>query len=189
MSEPSIVPQHTRTIVELGMGDGRVLEALATSDPETVYIGVEIDRELCSQARERIRLQNVFVMEGSFADIVPRFPDETIDGFIAILPDPAFIDEKNEESWMPFYMQVHAKLKRPGAFRLVTEMTDELLQPVGNDAFDRWSTWLVAAFKSMGFVAAGMKEGAPEGYSSRCLDQFKGDSERIRMLTLDFVKA
>jgi tRNA G46 methylase TrmB len=189
MSEPSIVPPHTRTIVELGMGDGRALEALAASDPETIYIGVEIDKELCRQARERIHLQNVFVVEGSFADIVPRFPDESIDGFITILPDPAFIDEKKEESWKPFYWQLYAKLKRPGAFRLVTELTDELLQPVDNDAFDRWSTWLVAAFRSVGFVAAGIKEGAPEGYPSRCLDQFRGDPERIRMLTLDLVKA
>lgn len=189
MSEPSIVPPHTRTIVELGMGDGRVLEALAAKDPETVYIGIEIDAELCRQAKARINLQNAFVMEGSFAEIVPRFPDESIDGFIAVLPDPAFIDEKKEESWTPFYRQVYAKLKKPGAFRLVTEITDELLQPVSNDAFDRWSIWLLAAFRSIGFAMAGMGEGSPQEYSSRCLDQFRGDKERIRMLTVDFAKS
>lgn len=189
MSEPSIVPPHTRTIVELGIGDGRVLEALAASDPGTVYIGIEIDRKLCQDAKSRIRLQNAFVMEGSFVDIVPRFPDESIDGFIAILPDSAFIDEKKEESWKPFYRQVYAKLKKPGAFRLVTEITDELLQPVSNDSFDRWSIWLTSTFRSIGFAAADMKEGSPEGYSSRCLDQFRGDKARIRMLTVDFAKS
>ena len=188
MSEPSIVPPHTRTIVELGMGDGRLLESLAKSDPETIYIGIELDGEQCAHAKSRLRLQNVFVMSGSFEDIVARFPDNSIDGFIAVLPDPAFIDEKKEEQWRPFYKNVYAKLKKPGAFRLVTEITDELLQPVGNDAFDLWTVWLVETFKSLGFKVADLYEGAPAEYSSRCLDQFKGDPERIRMMTLELAK-
>jgi tRNA G46 methylase TrmB len=189
MSEPSVVPPHTRTIVELGMGDGSVLEALAKSDPQTVYIGIELDKEQCDKARARMRLQNVFVMQGSFADIVPRFPDESIDGFIAILPDPSFIDQKKEEQWRPFYKAVHDKLKKPGAFRIVTEITDELLQPVGQDAFDLWSVWLAETFRSLGFKVADMREGSPSEYSSRCLDQFRGDPERIRMVTIDLVKS
>jgi len=189
MSEPSIVPPHTRTIVELGMGDGRVLGALAEKDPETVYIGIELDEAQCAQARSRLNLQNAFVIQGSFGDIVPRFPDDSIDGFIAILPDQSFIDEKKEGQWHPFYEAVHAKLKRPGAFRLVTEMTDELLQPVGDDAFDLWTVWLVETFRSMGFRVTELKEGSPAEYSSRCLDQFRGDPERIRIITVDFVKS
>lgn len=189
MSDPTVVPPHTRTIVELGMGDGRVLEALATKDPETVYIGIEVDNDQYEQARSRIKLQNAFVIRGSFEEIVPKFPDGSIDGFIAVLPDPSYIDEKKESSWAPFYKTVYTKLKKPGAFRLVTEITDELLQPVSNDAFDRWSIWLVSAFRSVGFIVAGMKEGPPEEYSSRCLDQFRGDPERIRIMTLDLAKA
>lgn len=184
-----IVPPHTRTIVELGMGDGRMLEALAAKDPETIYIGIELDNDQYQQARSRIKLQNAFVIKGSFEEIVPKFPDSSIDGFIAVLPDPPYIDEKKEPSWAPFYRTVYAKLKRPGAFRLVTEITDELLQPVGNDAFDRWSIWLASAFHSIGFIVAGIKEGSPEEFSSRCLDQFRGDPERIRMITLDLAKA
>ncbi|HEX6562207.1 MAG TPA: methyltransferase domain-containing protein [Nitrososphaera sp.] len=186
--EPSLVPPHTRTIVELGSGDCRLLEALAEKDPQTVYIGIEIDGEQCLQAKSRISLQNVFVMQGSFEEIIPRLPDDSVDGFIAVLPDPAFIDEKKEEKWKPLYRAAYAKLKKPGAFRLVAEITDELLQPVSNEAFDRWSIWLVSAFRSVGFKVAGMTEGSPVEYSSRCLDQFRGDPERIRMATLDFVK-
>jgi tRNA G46 methylase TrmB len=188
MSEPSIIPPHTRTIVELGMGDGRILASLAEKDPETVYIGIELDGEQCEKARADIPLQNAFVMHGSIAEIVPRFPDGSIDGFIAILPDPSFIDQKKEEQWRPFYRAVYAKLKSPGAFRIVTEITDELLQPVGQDAFDLWTVWLAETFRSMGFQVADMREGAPAEYSSRCLDQFRGDPERIRMVTIDLVK-
>lgn len=185
--EPSIVPPHTRTIVELGMGDGRLIEALAKSDPETIYIGIELDGQKCAQARSRLHLQNIFVMQGSFEDIIARFPDNSIDGFIAVLPDPTFIDKKLEEQWRPFYRAVHSKLKKPGAFRLVTEITDELLQPVGNDAFDLWTMWLVETFKSLRFRVADLHEGPPAEYSSRCLDQFKGDPERIRIMTLELV--
>ena len=188
MSEHEPVPPHTRTIVELGMGDGRLLESLAQGDPQTVYIGIELDGEQCMRAKSRIRLQNAFVVQGSFEDVVARLPDNSIDGFIAILPDPAFIDEKKEQQWRPFYRALHAKLTRPGAFRLVTEITDELLQPVSNDAFNRWTVWLVETFRSLGFSVADMKEGPPEEYSSRCLDQFRGDPERIRILTLDLAK-
>jgi tRNA G46 methylase TrmB len=189
MSEASIAPPHTRTIVELGMGDGRVLAALAEKDPETVYMGIELDKEQCDQARAQISLQNVFVLQGSFAEIVPRFPDCSVDGFIAILPDPSFIDQKKEEQWRPFYQVVYSKLKSPGAFRLVTEMTDELLQPVSQDAFDLWTVWLAEAFRSIGFAVTDMREGAPAEYSSRCLDQFRGDPERIRIITIDLVKS
>jgi tRNA G46 methylase TrmB len=170
------------------MGDGRLLESLAKGAPQTIYIGIELDGEQCAQAKSRLRLQNVFVMHGSFEDIVARFPDNSIDGFIAVLPDPAFIDEKKEEQWRPFYKTVHAKLKTPGAFRLVTEITDELLQPVSNDAFDLWTVWLVETFRSLGFKVADLYEGAPAEYTSRCLDQFKGDPERIRMMTLELAK-
>ncbi|HVX03234.1 MAG TPA: methyltransferase domain-containing protein [Nitrososphaera sp.] len=188
-SSPAIVPPHTRTIVELGSGDCRLLEALAEKDPQTVYIGIELDAEQCKQAKSRVsRLQNAFVMQGSFEEIIPRLPDCSVDGFIAVLPDPAFIDEKKEEKWKPLYLAVYAKLKKPGAFRLVAEVTDELLQPVSNEAFDRWSIWLVSAFRSAGFKVAAMTEGSPAEYSSRCLDQFRGDPERIRMATLDLVK-
>ena len=63
-SEPSIVPSHTRTIVELGMGDGQLIESLAKGDPETIYIGVELDAQQSAQAKSRMRLQNVFVVQG-----------------------------------------------------------------------------------------------------------------------------
>lgn len=183
-----VVPPHTRTIVELGSGDCRMLEMLAEKDPQTVYIGIELDREQCHQAKSRINLQNLFIIEGSFEVLIPRLPDESIDGFIAVLPDPAFIEEKKEEKWRPLYKAIFAKLKKPGAFRLVTEITDEILQPVSNENFDRWLIWLVSSFRSLGFRIAGMSEGSPIEYSSRCLDQFRGDPTRIRIATIDFVK-
>ena len=181
-------PFYSVVIVELGMGDGRLLESLAKRDSNSLYVGIEIDKEQCSQAQSRITLVNVAIMSGSFEDIVPTFPDESVDSFIAVLPDPAFIDEKKQNRWKPFYKIVHSKLKSGGNLRLVTEVTDELLQPVSEEAYKKWVTWLKGCFLSIGFVLTNQLEGAPAQYSTRCLDQFSGDLDRIRIATLELTK-
>ncbi len=86
------------TVVEIGMGDGRLLELLANNDCRVdrgrsiTYIGIEIDKEQYECAKSRIKLGNVKLINGSFKDILPRFPDWSVDKIIAVLPDPTFID-------------------------------------------------------------------------------------------------
>ena len=177
-----------RLVVELGMGDGTLLETLAKHDRNSIYIGIELDKEQCIQARSKIALSNVSIVNSSFEDLVPTFQDESIDQFIAVLPDPAFIDQKKEEQWKPFYKSLYYKLKKQGRFRLVTELTDELLQPVSDDQYLAWADWLKSCFISLGFTLAGQQKGAPRQYLSRCIKQFKADPQRIRMITLDLLK-
>lgn len=179
---------YPKVTVELGMGDGRVLESIAKSDGSSLYVGIELDKEHCEQARARIALANVEILNGSFEDIVPTLPDRSVDRFIAVLPDPAFIDEKKEDMWKPFYRTVHAKLKAGGTFQLVAELTDELLQPVSDAEYSRWADWLESSMLSIGFAVKSRQEGSPAQYLSRCLDQFRGDQERIRMVTLELAK-
>jgi hypothetical protein len=170
------------------MGDGTLLETLAKRNRNSIYIGIEIDNEQCRQARSRITLSNVIVMNSSFEDVIPTFWDNSIDQFVAVLPDPAFVDEKREEQWKPFYKSVYYKLKKRGMLRLVTELTDELLLPVSDDRYSAWADWLKSCFISLGFTLAGQQEGAPRQYLSRCIKQFRADPERIRMITLDLLK-
>ncbi len=179
---------YPRVIVELGMGDGRLLEALAKRDGNSLYVGIELDDEQCRQAQSRIMLSNAAILSGSFEDIVATFPDESVDQFIAVLPDPKFIDEKKEGSWKPFYKEVYSKLKSGGTLELVTEMTDELLQPLSDEAYAKWASRLRDSFLSIGFMLKSQHVGAPSQYSSRCLDQFRGDTERIRIATFELAK-
>ena len=181
-------PLYPRLVVELGMGDGKLLETLAKRDRNSIYIGIELDNEQCIQARSRISLSNVIIVNGSFEDLVPTFEDESIDQFIAVLPDPAFIDQKKEEQWKPFYKSLYDKLKKEAYFRLVTELTDDLLQPVSDDRYSAWADWLKSRFISVGFTLAGQQEGVPRQYLSRCINQFRADPQRIRMITLDLLK-
>jgi tRNA G46 methylase TrmB len=179
---------YPRLIVELGMGDGTLLETLAKHDRNSIYIGIELNNEQCVQARSRITLSNIIILNRSFEELVPTFLDESIDQFIAVLPDPAFIDKKRQEQWKPLYKSVYYKLKKEGRLQLVTELTDELLQPVSDDRYSAWADWLRSCFISLGFTLAGQQEGAPRQYVSRCIKQFSGDPKRIRMTTLDLVK-
>ncbi|HEV8405735.1 MAG TPA: methyltransferase domain-containing protein [Nitrososphaera sp.] len=179
---------YPRIIVELGMGDGRLLESLAKGDGNTLYVGIELDKKQCSLARSRITLSNVMILGGSFENILPTFPDDSVDRFIAVLPDPKFIDEKKEDSWKPLYKAVYSKLKLGGSLELVTEVTDELLQPVGDEAYVKWAAQLKTSFLSIGFDLTDQHEGAPAQYSSRCLDQFRGDPERVRIVTFELAK-
>ncbi len=81
---------------------------------------------------------------------------------LVVLPDPAFIDGKREEQWKPFYKSVYYKLKKEGRLLLVTELTDELLQPVSNDQYFAWADWLKSCFLSLGFALASQNDGAPD---------------------------
>src|SRR4051794_27428231 len=102
---------YPKVTVELGMGDGRLLESLAKSG-SGLYVGIEIGSKECGQARSRITLDNVIILDGSFEDVILSFPDASLDCIIAVLPDPAYIDEKKQDRWKPFYKMVHAKLKK-----------------------------------------------------------------------------
>jgi hypothetical protein len=179
---------YPKVVVELGMGDGRLIESLSKSDAHSLWVGIELDREKCKEAEPKLQLDNVVIINSAFEEILPRLPDDSIDRFVAVLPDPKYIDENKADSWKSLYRLVLEKLKRNGKFQLVTEITDELLQPVSNERYSSWVRSLVAVFISIGFSTADLLEGVPAGYSTRCLDQFKGDPERIRLVTIELIK-
>jgi len=104
-----------KVIVELGMGDGRVLQRLVEeySGNQTVaYVGIEKDKILAEQARMRVKSQNVLVINSMFEQILILFCDQCIDLAVMVLPDPDYIDPIHHEKWSPFYGQIlHSKLK------------------------------------------------------------------------------
>jgi tRNA G46 methylase TrmB len=188
----------SKVIIEFGMDDGRLLKKLVEKDHDikldtnttkVMYIGIELDRKQFEIAESLMKNdKNVILLNASFEEIVPMFPDGSIDQILDVLPDPAYIDSPNQNKWQAFYEIVYLKLKTGGLLRLVTEITDDLLEPVTDEAYNTWVQWLSHIFQSLGFAIKACMEGPPAEYSTRCLTQFRGDSERIRMVTLDLVK-
>ena len=183
-----ILKSSKNVVVELGMGDGRLLEKLARSNPNFTYIGIELDKQQYEDAKSRINLKNVILLYGSFEDLVPIFPDNSLDRVISILPDPSFIDQIKQQKWQPFYRVVYSKLKKYGSFYIATEITDDLLLPISDEIYNKWVKWLTITFQSIGFKLRYKKEDIPTGYSTRCIDRFRHDSQRIRIVTLNFIK-
>ena len=179
-----------KVIVELGMGDGRLLKTMSENDHDnnSFYIGIEVDKFQYEQAISQIKLVNVKLLNGSFEDILPAFSDNLLYRVISVLPDPKYIDQLKEHKWKYLYKIVYEKLKNYGTLELVTEITDDLLQEVSDQVYYKWIEWLKYTFQSMGFQRVTSREGAPPEYSSRCIDQFRADPKRIRMVTLDLQK-
>ena len=184
------IVNSSKVIVELGMGDGSLLKTMSENDHDnnSFFIGIELDKCQYEKAMSQIKLVNVKLLNGSFEDILPTFPDNSVYRVISILPDPKYIDQLKQHKWKFIYEIIYKKLKNSGTLELVTEITDDLLQEVSDQVYNRWVEWLAYTFQSMGFQIVTVREGAPEEYSSQCLDQFRADPKRIRMVTLDLKK-
>ena len=190
--------RSSKVIVELGMGDGRLLKKLVDKGSDIklnpnaltpTYIGIEIDKKQFEVAEGHLKLnENVILLNASFEQVLPMLHDGSIDQILGVLPDPAFIDKPNQNRWHSFYEIVYSKLKTGGLLRLVTELTNDLLEPVPDQVYDNWVNWLSGVFRSIGFTILDCRARAPPEYSTRCLTQFMGDPERIRIVTLDLLK-
>ena len=180
----------SKVIVELGMGDGSLLKIMSENehDNNSFFIGIELDKCQYEKAMSQIKLINVKLLNGSFEDILPTFPDNSVYRVISVLPDPKYIDQFKQQKWKFVYEIVYKKLRNHGTLELVTEITDDLLQEVSDQVYTRWVEWLAYTFQSMGFQIVTIREGAPEEYSSQCLDQFRADPKRIRMVTVNMKK-
>ena len=188
-----------RIILELGCGDGlllgKLLEAERTGDTiqnnsrKSFYIGIECDNLKYNKARSVLEhFSNVKLMNGSFEVLIHEFSDCSIDKIISVLPDPEFIDIQNQYRWKKFYSVLNHKLVANGSLRIVTELIDDLLQPVTADAYDTWVQEIIEIFGELGFSLTQILDGSPLEYESECLRRFKQDPQRICLATFDFAK-
>jgi tRNA G46 methylase TrmB len=188
-----------RIILELGCGDGlllrKLLEAERTGDTiqnnnsKSFYIGIECDNLKYNKARSVVeRFSNVKLLNGSFEVLIHEFSDCSIDKIISVLPDPEFIDIRHQYRWKKFYSVLYRKLVATGSLRIVTELIDDLLQPVTADAYDTWVQEIIEIFRELGFSLIQVLDGSPLEYESECLKRFKQDPQRIRLATFDFTK-
>jgi SAM-dependent methyltransferase len=173
-------------VIELGIGDGQLLEAVINyeNSPNTCYVGIEIDAAQIQKARDRMTGKNIFLINESIEKVIPLLPDNCVHHFIFVLPPPKYIDRKMESQWTLLYQKIYKKLKENGTLTLVTEVTNDLLEPVSNDEFRSWKTWLASIFVSFGFTLREVFNECPLHYRSHFLEQFRSDQLRIKIITL-----
>ena len=186
----STTSTYPRIVVELGVGDGQLLEKLVRErkSTNTCYVGIELDTKQIQLARDRLREKNVYLVNESFEKTVSYFPDKYIDEFIFVLPPPDYIDKGKESLWSPLYREIFNKLKDNGSLTMVTEIINDLLEPVTNNEFKTWKNWLINKFISLGYIIKESYEDSPRYFNSHYLEQFRGDASRIRIVTLILIK-
>ncbi len=188
----SFLSKYDQLIVELGCGDGKLLNQLSTNneDTNTFYLGIELDG---SQYRNSHMLlsngkDNLSFVYSPFEEIITELPDDSADEILSILPHPIYIDRKNERFWSPIYKLILRKIKKNGRLVLITEFTDELFSPVIYKDYVKWKEWINETFTDLGFIVSNIVEEVPHNYTSRFIDLFSNDQERIKILTLYLTK-
>lgn len=188
----SFLNKYDKLIVELGCGDGKLLYQLSTKDEDenTFYLGIEIDS---SQYRKYYpslsnRKHNLLFVNSPFEEIIAKLPDYSADEILSILPHPKYIDRKNERFWRPIYKTILHKIKKNGYLLLITEFTDEFFSPVIYHDYVNWKEWIIETFTDLGFYVGNIIEEAPQNYTSRFINLFSNDQERIKILTLYLMK-
>ena len=186
----STTSTYPRIVVELGVGDGQLLEKLdrERKSTNTCYVGIELDTKQIQLARNRLKEKNVYLVNESFEKTVSYFPDKYIDEFIFVLPPPDYIDKGKESLWSPLYREIFNKLKDNGSLTMVTEIINDLLEPVTNNEFKTWKNWLINKFISLGYIIKESYEDSPRYFNSHYLEQFRGDASRIKIVTLILIK-
>lgn len=192
-SQDSIVSTTSKfhkVVVELGIGDGQLLEKVVRNQKSTntCYVGIEIDAKQIQVARDKLRENNVYLINESFEKVLSCFPDNYADEFIFVLPPPNYIDRAKESLWIPFYQDIYKKLKEKGTLTIVTEITNDLLEPVTDNEFRTWKNWLICRFVNLGFMIKESFDDSPVYYSSHYLEQFRADRSRIKIITLILIK-
>ena len=182
------IPKNKKLVVELGMGDGNLIKSLSEKNHDYYFIGIEIQEEYFNKAKYNIKSSNVMLLNFPFEDILPLFEDNSIYKIISVLPDPKYIDKNYRKEWEILYKIVYKKLLKKGLFILITEITDELFQPVSNNYFYKEVDNLKQIFQSMGFILLNDFEGYQENYMTSFLQIFNGDPKRIRIINFEFTK-
>jgi phospholipid N-methyltransferase len=183
------IPKDKRLVLELGMGDGNLIKLLSEKEDQDYYfIGIEKNESYFNKAKYSIKSQNVKILNTLFESVLPLFEDNSIYKVISVLPDPKYIDMNYKSNWEILYKIIYKKLVKQGKFILITEITDELLQPVSNNKFYKAVENLKQIFQSIGFIAVNAFEGYQENYITSFLQEFSGDPKRIRIINFEFTK-
>ena len=182
------IPKNKKLVVELGIGDGNLIKSLSEKNHDYYFIGIEKQEEYFNKAKYNIKSSNVMLLNFPFEGILPLFEDNSIYKIISVLPDPKYIDKTYRYEWELFYKTIYKKLQKNGIFILITEITNELLEPVTDNYFYKEVNNLKQIFKLIGFILLKDFEGIQENYVSSYLQLFSGDPLRIRIINFEFIK-
>ena len=146
-----LFPDYKRIIMEIGFGMGEATAQIATADPTTGYLAVEVHRpgigKLLSRIEE-LELKNVRTIEGDAFEVFEQMiADSSLDGVHLFFPDPwpKARHFKRRIVNQEFIASVAAKLKPGAFFHIATDW-----QP--------YAEWIAEEFTKQSFFTGGEVE-------------------------------
>jgi tRNA (guanine-N7-)-methyltransferase len=119
--------RHAPRVLEIGIGDGETLLALATARPEADFLGVEVHRPgigHCLLGIESRGLTNVRLICHDAVEVLEKqLPDASLDEALLYFPDPWPKKRHHKRRIVqPGFVELLArKLRTGGTFRLATD--------------------------------------------------------------------
>ena len=124
---PALFPGCTRFALEIGFGMGQSLTELASREPQTGFIGIEVHRpgvgKLLALA-EKAELANLKVYCADAVEVLRRcVPDASLDLAMLFFPDPWPKKRHHKRRLVQpaFVAELRSKLKSGGVFHLATD--------------------------------------------------------------------
>ena len=124
---PALFPGCTRFALEIGFGMGQSLAELASREPQTGFIGIEVHRpgvgKLLALAEEA-ELANLKVYCADAVEVLRRcIPDASLDLAMLFFPDPWPKKRHHKRRLVQpaFVEELRSKLKPGGVFHLATD--------------------------------------------------------------------
>jgi tRNA (guanine-N7-)-methyltransferase len=127
---PLSLPEGRPVEVELGCGEAYFLMDRAAAEPERLYVGVEIRREVAWAANDECAkrgLGNVICVFANMSVDLPRlFPAGRVERFHLNFPDPYFKSAQHKRRVISpgLFETVHALLQPGGELHVATDIFD-----------------------------------------------------------------
>jgi tRNA (guanine-N(7)-)-methyltransferase len=118
--------------VEIGCGNGHFMAEYCSTNPNVLFVGVEIKKKRCLKAQAKIEKRhqsNARVIHGTAEAVIEELPDDSVNAFHLYFPDPwpkarhrrrRFLRQGNLET-------LRCKLKPGGFIFFVTDYFDYYL--------------------------------------------------------------
>ncbi|MFA5660144.1 MAG: tRNA (guanosine(46)-N7)-methyltransferase TrmB [Bacilli bacterium] len=120
---------HGPIAIEIGVGKGDYLKAMAEKYPEITFFGIEINASVLAVAAQKIEvssLRNIFICNADALILMPKFPSETIDYVILNHSDPwpKKRHEKRRLTYPLFLKEYYRILKKDAHLLFKTDNDD-----------------------------------------------------------------
>lgn len=127
--------------LDVGCNNGSFLLRIARTNPQRLYIGVDVSAELCDKARERCRkagVTNILVQNAEAQDLLQNcIPADSVDSLHVYFPTP--LPRASRLLTGRFFKEASRVVCRGGTVRIITDDEEYGASIVGTYSKSVWS--------------------------------------------------